>query len=211
MRALAIVVVGLLTAGCGSKTDPGGGTQTLTALVEVLASAERTLIEVDLRAGANPIATADVRLEDVDRGNVATAEGDTGSFRASFNGYARTVRIELTTPDGDNLNAQLQGPAPHVITRPSTGVTVRRGGFESLKVTWDSDEDAEAVLIEAGDGAPLMLDGDPKEAEISLAPLLNGPQTVRIQRQTTVELAGGIPGSKMRSRYEVSSDFTLEP
>lgn len=210
MRRLSSLGLLVLLA-CGSKTDPGGGTQTLTALIEVVASPERTLVEVDLRAGMNPIATADVQIEDVDRGNQTTAEGDTGSFRARFNGYARTVRVELSTPDGDRLYAQLEGPAPHVLTRPSEGVTVRRGDFETLKVTWDRDQPAEAVELEAGDGGPLRLEGDPGEAELPLGPLLNGPQTLTVRRETTVDLAGGIPGSTMRSRYEASATFTLTP
>lgn len=209
MRAAALIPLVALGAACGSATDPGSGTQTLTALVEIVAGPERTVVEVDLRAGMNPIAVADVTLEDVNRGNETTAEGADGSFRADFPGYARTIRIELDTPDGDQLEAQLQGPAPHVITRPPTGATVRRGDFETLLVTWDADESADAVEVAAGDGAPVRLDGDPGEAELPLAPLLNGPQTLRVIRETSVELRGGIPGSRMRSRYEVDNSFTL--
>ncbi len=209
MRSLAPLAA-ILLIGCGAQTDPGSGTQTLTALVEILATAERTVIEVDLRAGANPIANADVTLEDVNRGNSATATGENGSFRASFNGYARTVRIEINTPDGDELQAQLQGPAPHTITRPADGFTVLRGDFDSLKVTWDASEDAQGVELEAADGGPVFFDNDSGEAELPLGPLLNGSQDLAVRRQTSVKLAGGIPGSKMRSRYETQVRFTLQ-
>jgi hypothetical protein len=210
MRRVVVAAAALLAA-CGSKTDPGTGTQTLTALVDITATAERTVVEVDLSAGRNPIATAEVTLEDVDRGNEAAAEARApGSFRAGFNGYARTIRIRLTTPDGDRLEAQLEGPAPHVITRPTEGARVRRGDFETMKVTWDADAPAEAVAVAAADGAPLSLDHDPGEAELPLAPLLDGPQTLEVVRETSVPLDGGLPGSKMRSRYAVDISFTLE-
>ena len=209
-RATLVAALGLVAA-CGSKTDPGSGTQTLTARVEISASPERTVIEVALSAGRNPIAAADVRVEDVDRGGTTTAEaGAPGSFRASFNGYARTVRIELSTPDGGRLEAQLEGPAPHVITRPTEGARVRRAGFETLKVTWDADDDAQAVVLRGGDGDPVRLEGDPGEGELPLAPLLDGPQTLQVERETRVDLHGGIPGSQMRSRYAVDISFTLE-
>lgn len=213
-RAAPILAAALSVAGCGSKTDPGGGTETLSVLVECLFGAsDRTAIEVDLRSAAsNPIAGATVRLEDVDRGNEATAAMESpGSYRGSFGGYARTIRVELETPDGDTLYAQLEGPAPHVLTRPPDGAIVERGGFETLKITWDAAAPAEAAEVEAGDGQPVRVDGDPGEAELPLAPLLNGPQTLRVLRETTVELAGGLPGSRMRSRYETRAEFTLRP
>ena len=145
--ALALFTLGAIA--CGSKTNPGSGTQTLTVLVEVTRpagqGADRTVVEVDLRsAGGNPIAAAEVRLEDVDRGGETMATNEApGSFRGSFNGYARTIRLDLTTPDGDALDAQLEGPAPHVISRPPEGSMVSRGNFETLKVTWDATDAAE--------------------------------------------------------------------
>lgn len=209
MRRLACTAA-LLFIGCGAATDPGSGTQTLTALVEILGTAERTVIEVDLRAGANPIAGASIQLEDVNRGNSTAATGENGSFRASFNGYARTIHIQIDTPDGDQLQAKLQGPAPHTITRPADGFTVLRGDFETLKVTWDAPEDAEGVELEAADGGPVTFDGDSGQAELPLAPLLSGTQSLTVRRETSVELAGGIPGSKMRSRYETQVQFVLQ-
>lgn len=214
MRRAALAALAALSVGCGSKTDPGGGTDTLTALVEVRFSpADRTTIEVDLRSAANnPVVGATVTLDDVDRGNQASAvEESPGSYRGGFDGYARTVAIELSTPDGDRLNAQLEGPAPHVLTRPTDGAIVRRGDFDSLKVIWAAESDAEAAEVEAGDGEPVRRDGDPGEAELPLGPLLDGPQTLTVRRETTVDLAGGLPGSKMRSRYETRIQFTLEP
>lgn len=209
MRRVAAAAA-LLLAACGGKTDPGTGTGTLTALVEISATPERTVVEVDLSAGRNPIALAEVLLEDVDRGGTATAEpAAPGSFRAAFDGYARTIHIALTTPDGDALEAQLEGPAPHVITRPTDGARVRRAGFDTLLVQWDAAQAAEAVAVTAG-GPLVTLDHDPGEAELPLAPLLDGLQTLEVRRETSVSLDGGIPGSRMRSRYQVDISFTLE-
>ena len=47
-------------------------------------------------------------------------------------------------------------------------------------------------------------------AELPLAPLLDGLQTLEVRRETSVSLDGGIPGSRMRSRYQVDISFTLE-
>ena len=69
--------------------------------------------------------------------------------------------------------------------------------------------DADAVEVAAGGAEPVRVEGDPGQAELPLAPLLDGPQTLRVTRETSVELRGGLPGSRMRCRYEVDNSFTL--
>src|SRR5688500_11513799 len=99
MRALAFA--GLLAIGCGA-TDPGSGSNTLFVTAEVSGKPDSTSIEVEIKANGNPVVGANVVFEDQVRGNTATAEGKSaGLYRASIEGYARTLSIRIVAGDDD--------------------------------------------------------------------------------------------------------------
>ncbi len=208
-----IALCGLLTASqgaCGSATDPGSGTKTLLALIDVQATAANSQVEIDLTANNNPVIGANVAFTHQETGQQHTAESiSAGNYRVIIDGYARTLAVKITAGN-DELKAQLQGPAKHSITRPSNDSRVRRSSFATLKITWEAEEPAESVVLKANQAAPVTLNGDPFGAEIPLAELENGPVDLSIIRETTVNLAGGVTGSQMRTRYQVDNRFSLE-
>lgn len=208
-----MALCGLLTASqaaCGSATDPGSGTKTLLALIEVQATGANSQVEVELTANGNPVIGANVAFTHQETGRQHTAESvSAGNYRVIIDGYARTLAVKITAGN-DELKAQLQGPAKHSITRPSNDSRVRRGSFATLKVTWEAEEPAESVVLKANQAAPVTLNGDPFSAEIPLGELENGPVDLSIIRETTVNLAGGVTGSQMRTRYQVDNRFSLE-
>lgn len=198
------------TLACGNGTDSGSGTGTLFTTIEVTGRPDDTKIELELSARGNPVVGANVVFTDVDREQTVTAEGkNAGKYQANFNGYARTIRVQVTSGE-DNLEAQLRGPAPHVITRPPNDAIVRRAEFEVLDVEWDADDPADSVEVIPEDGDKLKLDQDNFEATLPLGPLKNGSQKLSVERETSVDLSGGTEGSRFRSRYKVDNRFTLE-
>jgi hypothetical protein len=200
----------LLCLACASGTDPGEGTGTLVALVEASGRPDRTSVEVSLVAGDSPVAGANVVLTDVESERDVTAEmKKAGEYRASFPGYARTIRIRVVEGD-DFLEGQLEGPAPHVITRPPADAIVRRGDFTDLRIEWEAEDPADRVEVDLKGADRLELEGDPFTADIPLLDVDDGEQTLSVRRETEVHLAGGRPGSRMRARYEVDNRFTVE-
>ncbi len=210
-RALLPVVLAGALAACADGSDPGSGTGTLDARIELEGRPGRTTAELSLRAGGNPVAGANVVFTDVELGRKVTAEQkQAGNYRASFEGYVRTVRVRIVSGD-DELEAQLLGPAPHVITRPENDVIVRRGAAEVLRVEWSAEDRAERAEVDPEKGETIELEGDPFTADVPLGVLEDGEQDLEVTRETSVELAGGVPGSRMRARYRMDNRFTLEP
>lgn len=208
MRRLAPLCV--LLAACGSPTDSGSGSGTLFATIEVSGEPNSTKIEVELLARGNPVIGANVAFEDHDTEQTFVAEQKSaGSYRTTLEGYVRTLKVKITSGE-DDLEATLEGPAPHVITRPQNNAIVARRDFDTLLVEWEADDAADRVEIDVKDGEKLELSDDPFSAELPLGGLRNGEQKVEVLRETNVDLDGGAEGSRMRSRYVVDNRFTLE-
>lgn len=207
---LAIPLLLSTTLACGNGTDSGSGTGTLFTTIEVSGRPDSTKVEAEITARGNPVVGANVVFTDVERSQPVTAEGkSSGKYQANFQGYVRTLKVQITSGD-DTLEAQLEGPAAHVITRPPNDAIVRRADFEVLDVEWDADAAADSVEVVPEEGNKLSLDHDDFEATLPLGPLKNGSQKLSVERGTSVDLAGGTEGSRFRSRYKVDNRFTLE-
>lgn len=204
------LLLALLLVGCGSATDPGSGTGTLFATIDVDAEPDSTKIEVELLARGNPVVGANVAFTNVDTDEAIVAEQrSAGSYRVTVDGYQRTLRVKITSGE-DELEATLEGPAPHVITRPQNDAIVRRADFDQLLVEWDADAAADRIEVDPEDGEKITLEEDPGEVRLPLGGLQNGEQRVKVLRENVVELEGGAAGSRMRTSYEVDNRFTLE-
>ncbi len=163
-------------------------------------------------ARGNPVVGANLVIEDRDRGVTTTLEQTAaGRYRATTMGYARVVELRIVSGD-DNLKAVLEGPHAHVITRPENGAIVRRGDFDTLRVQWraepSGDADAARVSIEGQEG--VELEGDVYEARVPIGGLRNGAHRLTVRRETSIELAGGTTGSRIRTRYQVDNEFVIE-
>lgn len=210
LRALLTIalVASLGSVGC-SRSDSGSGSRTLLAQVEVQATGESTIIEAQVQLRGAPVAGATVVVRDPDGDRSVTLEGRAGGlYRGTLSGYARTLELVITS-GADHLDATLEGPAAHVITRPPNDARVRRAGFATLRVEWDAEDVAEHVDVAVG-ATTASVEGDAWEADLPLAPISDGAHTVSVTRETSIDLAGGVAGSRMRSRYKVDNRFTLE-
>jgi hypothetical protein len=209
MRTSIAMLLPVLAA-CGGGTDAGSGTGTLFATIEVTGRPNDTKVELELSARGNPVIGANVVLTDVDRELPVTAEAkNAGRYDANFMGYARTIEVKIVAGE-DELEASLEGPAPHVITRPPNDAIVRRADYEVLTVEWEADDPADSVEVAPEDGDKVNLEEDDFETDIPLGPLKNGSQKISVERATSVDLSGGTAGSRFRSRYKVDNRFTLE-
>lgn len=211
--ALLTLAPGIVACGA---TDTGGGSGTLFVTAEADGRPDSTRVRVTVQQRGNPVVGANVVVIHVENdvsmnleGVGTTNGGSEFRYEGTFNRYARTLALKITSGE-DELNAQLQGPAPHVITRPPNDVIVRRKDFEFLDVQWEADGGADTTRVTVSDLEPMELVGDPFEVQIPLGGLRNGTHEVEVRRETQVPLAGGIEGSVMRARYTVDNRFTLE-
>jgi hypothetical protein len=209
VKQLFFIALLAVSAAC-NKTDPGGGSGTLATLVEINGRTDHTTVEVSIQLRGAPVAGANVVVTDDDTDIATTLESrSAGIYKATLDGWVRTIAIQITSGE-DELDARLEGPAPHRITRPPNDARVIRGDFEVLRIEWEAEDPAERVEVEPEGTAAIALEGDPFAAEIPLRMLANGDQRIGVTRETAVDLDGGTEGSRMRSRYKVDNRFTLE-
>ncbi len=208
-RRAAPLILAALAAGCG-VTSAGSGSGTLYVEAETKGKPDNTELKVVVRRAGESVQGANVYVEDVD-GAVAprSLEPKSSGYEARFPGYVRALRLTITSGE-DELTAGLEGPAAHRITNPPDGSTVLRGEAEILTVEWSADAPADRVIVKAEKLDEVTVEGDPGEYALPLAGLQDGEQEVRVQRETFVDLAGGVEGSIWRARYEVDNRFTLK-
>src|SRR5687767_10914123 len=104
---LLALLLGPAAIGC-SGTDPGSGSNTLFANVEIAGREDSTQIEVELKLRGNPVVGANVVATDDDSGVAATLEGPSaGIYKGRLMGYAQTIALKITSGE-DELEAQLE-------------------------------------------------------------------------------------------------------
>lgn len=207
MRALSIVVI--LASGC-SATSSGSGSGTLYVEAETKGKSADTELEVTVKRAGEEVEGANVYVEDIDGAVAARSLEPKGKkYEGRFPGYVRAFEMTITVGE-DELTASLEGPAPHLITNPPAGAIVLRGEAEVLTVEWSADSVADRVIVDPDDLDEITIEGDPGEYALPLAGLKDGEQKVRVRRENSVELSGGVPGSIWRARYEVDNRFTLK-
>lgn len=210
-----LLALGLWLGAAACSANSGTGNLWVDA--EIRGKPDSTLFSVRILRQGNNVVGANVFVEDGEGGREKNLEGRGDStlkkgeyrYEGMLSGYVRSVTLKITSGE-EGLEAALDGPAPHEITRPPQNAIVRAAGSEVLTIEWDADGAAERVIVTAEGTPPLELQGDPGRAEVPLSGLPSGDQKLRIERENSLVLAGGSEGSTMRIRYEVDNRFTLE-
>jgi hypothetical protein len=211
MRGLSAVMLGAVAAfgvGCGGS-NPGGGTGNLFVRAEARSdgSTEGTSMIVHVRE-------RDIDGPIVSDANVSIRGDHTGEATLLWDGFfifdwaigAYTSNIPWDTGwalnvrrDPDGLDAYLYSPGITEITEPNANTTFRRAEGEPLLVQWrdEAGHRAETVNVELEDAdfnQPLR--DDPLELRIEPHELVQSDnERLEVSRFTSVELAGGAPGS----------------
>lgn len=209
MTATRLLPAFLLLAAC-SATNPGTGSGTLLVNADVEGKSDSTEIEIEVKKDMRPVFGANVTVRDLSTGSLTTLEGKgDGVYKTTLNRYVRSVAIKIVSGD-DALEAAIEGPAKHTITRPPDNAIVRRAGGEVLSVRWEADGRADEVEVQAEGTERIRLELDTFGFDIPLSSLKNGEQRLRVERANGVDLAGGASGSLLRARYKAEARFTLQ-
>ena len=217
MKRLACAVGAFLLVGCG-YTSAGDGTGTLLVVARgslVAGAGNRMQLQVDVSRDGADVEDAVVRLTDPeDDASVVLAYQNGGRYTGQLTGYHRRLALEVQS-GSDALSARLEGPGPHVLTRPQAGERYTLGSLGGgLDVRWRVDDGlrADTVRVELdGAGYETELDLDEGKWTVPVNRLQTGSEEVRVARSNSVVLAGGVSGSSFEITYEVRNAFDIDP
>jgi len=217
--AAALVLLAACSNSTGpavSRNNPGTGSSTLKVTADIDAKDDPTVIggfttdySVSLRSGAGaPVSGATVTISNPTLGTITLPETATGSgdyllTGNTFPGGDFTLNLTL---GADNVHdVVLGGPSVHSITAPAKNATVPAN--QPLTVRWTVPSQATSAEVETRDFGPVTL---PDTGAYVIAGANNPPnasQRIRVFRFNEVDIAGGLPGSRLR----VTVRNTVEP
>ena len=217
---LSVISAALATAviGCGDSFAPdqnnaGTGTSTLKVTADIDANdvvgGFVTDFDVTVEDGAgNPVSGATVTIKNSTLGTLTLLETSAGSgdYTATRNSFPNGD-FELNVIRGTDKveGVVLGGPGVHTITAPAANATV--AALQELTVTWNSPSQAKSAEVETRDYGPIALP-DNGEAIIPGAEMqARLDERIRVYRFNEVNMAGGLPGSRMK----VEVRQTVEP
>ena len=214
----------VLLAACGGdstnpsgpapdRNDPGSSSSTLLVIANVDASDAAGGFDTDFNvsvrdAAGSPVSGAVVTISNAGLGTVALLEtpansGDYAASRATFSGGDFALTVIRGTDDVRDV--VVGGPGVHTITAPLVNATV--SGQQALMVTWTVPSTAKSAELETRDFGPIAIQ-DIGSFQIPVASNATRPdQRIRVFRFNEVDLAGGLPGSRLRIKIRQ----TVEP
>ncbi len=208
-----VVACGDSTAPVVERNDPGTGTSTLRVTADIDANdvvgGFITDFDVAVEDGAgNPVSGATVTIRNSDLGTVTLLESNPGSgdYRATRNSFPNgDFQLEVIRGTDRVEGVVLGGPGVHTITSPAAHDTV--AALQALTVEWTAPLRARSAELETRDyGSPVL--PDTGAAVIPATENVARPdQRIRIFRFNQVEIAGGLPGSRLK----VEVRRTVEP
>lgn len=201
------------TGPAARRNDPGTGSLTLLvdaeiAGVEVAGTMTTSYLVAVRDAQGLPVSGATVTTRNQTLGSVSLAENPAGSgvylaTRPSFPSSDFTLDVVRGT---DNVRGVVLGnPGVHTITAPARNGTVAAN--QPMAVTWTFPSQALSAEIETRDYGTI----DIADSGTHTIPAASNParadQRVRLNRFNEIDMAGGLPGSRLR----VEVRRTVEP
>lgn len=204
MTAAAVIACGESTAPVIERNDPGTGTLTLKVTADIDANdvvgGFITDFDVTVEDGAgDPVSGATVTIKNSDLGTITLLETAVGSgdYTATRNSFPDGDFELDVIRDTDRVEGViLGGPGVHTITSPAANDTVV--ALQAVTVTWTTPRQARSAELETRDyGSPVL--PDTGAAVIPGAQNEARPdQRIRVFRFNQVEIAGGLPGSRLK-------------
>ncbi len=204
------------TGPASSRNNPGTGTSTLKVTADIDANDDPTIIggfstdyAVSVRDGlGNKVSGATVTIANASLGTITLPETAPGSGDYLLTGNTfPSGDFALNVVKGtDNVKGViLGGPGVHNITTPIANATV--GAGQALTVRWSVPSQAKSAEVETKDFGPVTLPDTGAYVISGANNPANASQRVRVFRFNEVDIAGGLPGSRLR----VQVRKTVEP
>ncbi len=219
--ALGIITAALVTvAGCGGGTspviernDPGTGSSTLKIVADIDANDVEGGFSTDFRVtvedgAGDPVSGATVTIKNNDLGTITLLESRAGSgdYVATGNSFP-SGDFELSVVGGTDRveGVVLGGPGVHTITSPAANETL--AALQDLIVQWTTPLQARSAEVETRSYTSPVLPDTGAFAVPAVDNVARRNQRIRVFRFNDVDIAGGLPGSRLR----VEVRQTIEP
>ncbi len=223
MKVVSLATAALLLAACGGSSNlatdrnrAGSGSSSLLITGDVTASLTSagpvTSFRVDLSDGlGNNVSGATVNLSTKDLGVVTLVEANAGS--------GRYVNSKTSFPTGDFALAVSRGtdlvqgvvvgnPGAHTINAPVRSSVVPAN--QPLQISWTTPLTAKSVLIETRDYSVEAPDTGTYTIPASGNPA-RATQRLNVSRVNEVDIAAGLPGSRLRVTFTSTVDpYTVQ-
>ena len=222
-HVLLTAVVLAVAAACGgggdatgpavSRNNPGTGTGTLRVTADIEADnvpgGMTTDFTVSLRDGlGSKVSGATVNVYNPSLGTVTLTETSAGSgdyFNTRLSFPSGDFKLTVVRGTDNAQGVVLGGPAVHTMTAPVAGSVAVAG--QPMTVRWSVPSRAKSAILETRDFGPLALPDTGAYVIAGANNPANSSQRVRLSRYNEVDVAGGLPGSRMR----VTIKHTIEP
>lgn len=220
IHALPGLVLVVSLEACGDSTgpaanrnNPGTGTLTLEVDAEIagveLSGAMTTSYLVVVRnAQRLPVSGAAVTVRNSVLGSVTLTESAAGSgvYVASRPAFPTTDFTLDVVRGSDNVRGVILGnPGVHTITTPAQNATVAAN--QPLTVTWTRPSQALSGELETRDYGAVDVPDNGTYTIPAAANPVRTDQRIRVNRFNQLDIAGGLPGSRLR----VEVRRTIEP
>lgn len=196
-----------------SRNNPGTGTGTLRVIADIDAASVpggmTTDFTVSLRDGlGNKVSGATVTVTNPSLGTVTLTETGAGSgdyFNTKLSFPPGDFAVAVTRGTDNVRGVVLGGPDVHVISAPTAGSVAAAG--QPMTVRWSVPSRAKSAILETRDFGPLALPDTGVYVIAGANNPVNSNQRVRVSRYNEVDVAGGLPGSRLR----VTVQNSVEP
>lgn len=196
-----------------SRNNPGTGSGTMLVRADIDASSVpggfSTEYSVSLRDGlGNRISGAAVTIYNPTLGTLTlqeTAMGTGNYFNVKLSFPSGDFRLQVVRSTDNVKGVVLGGPGIHSVTAPAAGSVAIAG--QPMTVRWSVPTRAKSAEIETSDFGPLALPDTGVYVIAGANNPANSDQRIEVSRYNEVEIAGGLPGSRLR----VTVENTIEP
>ena len=204
MTAAAVIACGESTAPVIERNDPGTGTLTLKVTADIDANdvvgGFITDFDVTVEDGAgDPVSGATVTIKNSDLGTITLLETAVGSgdYTATRNSFPDGDFELDVIRDTDRVEGViLGGPGVHTITSPAANDTVV--ALQAVTVTWTTPRQARSAELETRAYGSPVLPGTGAAVIPGAQNEARPDQRIRVFRFNQVEIAGGLPGSRLK-------------
>jgi len=195
-------------AGCGGdSTSAGSGTGTLFVDAQISEDNGNASFRVQVRRNNSAVLDAVVKLDAGGGSATLTASGE-GSYRGSMAGWADHYTLSVSS-GADHLSGSIEAPRPAPIVAPDPTVAFdphkAAGGLVDLR--W-SGATADTVEVHSHDfeWGPMA---DPGQLSVAGSIFTDTSQEVRVSRENSTPLAGGVIGSTLAADISTTTDLLV--
>ena len=210
MRACVAYVAVLLTSltACGGDgTSAGTGTRTLLVTASINDHDGNASVRVTVERAGRTVTDAAVTIEG-DRAGTALVQTDSGTYAATLPGWAGVYTLRVASGP-DHLEGSIVAPQPAPITAPTPTVAfdphLAPGGLVQLRWAGALADTVEVKSKEFEWGPT----ADPGQLTIAATVFIESSQEVKVSRQNSTPLAGGVAGSVLTAGLTTTTDLLV--